>query len=82
MDCSNYHSTKQDPACPFCLLRSLARALERADPLAPALTVYQDFQARHRKRECDRCHGLGIHPATHNPSAIDECKTCFATGYV
>ena len=38
MNCSNYHTTKTDPDCPYCIVRMLYRALETRDPKAPELT--------------------------------------------
>jgi len=38
MNCDNYHGSGQDPRCPWCVVRVLARALETLDPENPALT--------------------------------------------
>jgi hypothetical protein len=38
MNCSNYHVTKQDPDCPYCVIKILTVALEKRDPTAPELT--------------------------------------------
>ncbi len=38
MNCDNYHSEPQSPDCPWCIILALVKALEIADPHAPALT--------------------------------------------
>ena len=38
MTCDSYHSTPQDPDCPFCVIIALVKALDRLAPEDPALT--------------------------------------------
>ncbi len=38
MNCDNYHSTPQDPDCPFCVIVALTKALDKIAPDHPALT--------------------------------------------
>jgi hypothetical protein len=38
MNCSNWHSTRRDRKCPYCIVRILFLKLEKLDPNAPELT--------------------------------------------
>jgi len=38
MNCGDYHASKTDPDCPYCIVRMLIRVVERLDPKAPELT--------------------------------------------
>jgi hypothetical protein len=79
------HRTKQDPECPYCVVRCLYVALERRDPLAPELTPARELLFRKKdtrkkaERECLVCDGLGMLLAPNSRDLL-SCGNCSGKG--
>jgi len=84
MNCRDYHATKQDPHCPYCVVACLLESLRTHDPNDPAITpaVMLLDKARRSERqqrlhECRECDGLGV---IYISGHVSPCKTCKGEG--
>lgn len=51
MNCRNFHAEKQSPTCPYCVVVALTKALEKIDPLNPALTPAMELLRKAQKEK-------------------------------
>jgi hypothetical protein len=81
VNCRNFHATKQDIHCPYCVIKILILALEKHDPhapeLSPAYGIIDRATKEGRRRECPSCEGLGVRLAGKD---VAECASCEGQG--